>query len=117
MPGTFPITWDKPKRLSGWLWLLLPAGICVFSTALGALFRPKDGDWIPWALAGLVIATIISFGQSIWLARVNTTPWLKFRCALACFFILMMVNSAVSFAGCAVYSSKLGHWILGFGVV
>jgi hypothetical protein len=101
------MTWDKPKNARQWLVLLVPAGICVLSTLAGALLEPKDGDWMSWALAGLFIATLISLGQSIWLARINPSMEGKVGAALVCFAILMAVNSAVSFAGCAVGWSTL----------
>jgi len=101
------MTWDKPKNAVQWLVLFIPAGVCVLATLLGGVIRPKDGDWMGWALMGLLLATIISFGQSIWLARVNPSPGGKVGCALACFAIMMAVNGAVSFAGCAVGSTML----------
>ena len=96
------MTWDKPKNGWQWLMLLVPAGICVVATAAGALAQPKDGDWMGWAVVGLMIATVTSFGLSIWLARKNPSMGEKIGCAVVCFGILMAVNSAVSFAGCAV---------------
>ena len=96
------MTWNKPKN--GWQWLLLlsPASICVLATAVGAVVQPKDGDWMAWALVGLFIATLMSIGLSIWLARVNPSAGEKVGCAILCFVILMAVNGAVSFAGCAL---------------
>ncbi|MGA3170170.1 MAG: hypothetical protein ABSE62_04085 [Chthoniobacteraceae bacterium] len=102
------MTWDKPKKLSGWLWLLAPAGVCVLATTVGTLAQPHQGGWVAWALVGLLIATGISFVQSIWLARVNSTFGRKLGCMLLCFAILMVVNGTVSFAGCVACSSKLG---------
>jgi hypothetical protein len=96
------MTWDKPKKPRQWLALLAPAGICVLSTVAGAIAQPKNGDWMGWALVGLALATLVSFGQSIWLARVNPSVGGKIGCVVVCFAILMMVNGAVSFAGCAV---------------
>ena len=96
------MTWDKPKTGRQWLLLFAPPGICVLSTLMGGLCDGKDGDWIAWALGGLLIATLTSFGMSIWLARVNSSAAAKIGCALICFAILMAVNGAVSFAGCAV---------------
>jgi hypothetical protein len=101
------MTWDKPKNGQQWLLLFLPAGICVLSTLVGGLVQPKDGDWIAWALVGLFIATILSFALSVWLARVNPSAGEKFGCALVCFAILMAVNGAVSFAGCATAFATL----------
>ncbi len=95
------MTWDKPKSGRQWLVLLAPAGICVLATAVGALVDSKNGDWMGWAICGLAIATLMSFGLSIWLARLNPSPGAKFACALICFAILMAINGAVSFAGCA----------------
>lgn len=60
-----------------------------------------------WALAGLAMATLLSFFLSIWLARVNPSSGSKAGCALVCFAIFMAVNGAVSFAGCAVGSTML----------
>jgi hypothetical protein len=101
------MTWDKPKTSRQWLTLFVPAGICVLSTLAGGLLQPKDGDWMGWAIVGLLIATLISFVLSIRLARVNPSPGGKIGCALVCFAILMAVNGAVSFAGCAVGWSTL----------
>jgi hypothetical protein len=96
------MTWDKPKKLRQWLVLLIPAGICVLATALGVLVQPKDGDWTAWAVVGLLIAIVISFGQSIWLARVNQSLAGKIVCALICFAILLAIDGTVSFAGCTI---------------
>ena len=101
------MTWDKPKNARQWLLLSAPPGICVLSTLAGGLLDPKDGDWIAWALVGLLIATVTSIGLSIWLARVNLSGGAKIGCALICFAILMAVNCGVSFAGCAVGWSTL----------
>jgi hypothetical protein len=87
--------------------LFAPAGIIVLSTLAGGLIQPANGDWIAWAVVGLVIATVISFVLSIWLARNNPSAGGKIGCALLCFAILMAINSAVSFAGCAVGWSTL----------
>jgi hypothetical protein len=101
------MTWDKPKNAGQWLLLFAPPGICVLSTVMGGLVNPKEGNWMAWALLGLLIASFVSFGLSIWLARVNPSPGGKIGCALVCFTILMAVNFAVSFAGCAVGSTML----------
>jgi len=101
------MTWDKPKNFGHWLLLLIPAGICVLATVAGGVFEPQDGNWMGWALVGLVIAAVTSLAQSIWLARVNPTPSGKIGVALLCFVLLMVVNCAVSFAGCAVGGSFL----------
>jgi len=82
--------------------LFAPPAMCVLATLAGGVLDPKEGNWTGWALVGLFIATISSFVLSIWLARVNPTPGGKIGCALACFAILMVINAAVSFAGCAV---------------
>lgn len=60
-----------------------------------------------WSLVGLAIATISSFFISLWLARVNESIGGKLGTALLCFFIFMVVNGAVSFAGCAIGSTML----------
>ncbi len=99
--------WNKPKTPLEWLALLAPASICVLSTVVGGLAQPQNGDWMGWALIGLFIATLLSFGQSIWLARVNPSMGGKIGCALAWFAILTAINGAVSFAGCAVGGSIL----------
>jgi type IV secretory pathway TrbD component len=101
------MTWDKPKNAGQWLLLFAPPGICVASTLLGAVVHPEAGDWMAFSLIGLFIATLVSFGLSIWLARVNPLYGDKIACALACFAILMVVNCAVCFAGCAVGSTML----------
>ncbi len=101
------MTWDKPKNALQWLLLFAPPAICVLATLAGGLIEPKDGDWMGWAIVGLFIATLTSFVLSIWLARVNPSAGGKIGCALVCFSILMAVNFAVSFAGCAVGWSTL----------
>lgn len=99
--------WDKPRSGLQWLALLIPAAICVLSTVIGGIVQPKNGDWIPWSIIGLLIASAISFVQSIWLARVNPTPAGKLGCFAVCFCLMMLVNGAVSFAGCAAGFSLL----------
>ena len=94
------MTWDKPRSRRQWLLLFLPASICVFSTIAGGIFQPQEGTWIGWAIAGLLIATIVTFCQSFWLARVNPAFIDKIGSGLVCFIILMMINIGVSFAGC-----------------
>jgi hypothetical protein len=101
------MSWDKPKSGRGWLLLLVPPASCVILTLLGGLIDPKEGNWMGWSLAGLAIATISSFLISIWLARVNESIGGKLGTALLCFFIFMVVNGAVSFAGCAIGSTML----------
>jgi hypothetical protein len=101
------MTWDKPKSARQWFVLFVPAGICVLSTLAGGLAQPNDGDWIGWAVGGLMIAAVVSLGQSIWLARINASTGDKVSCALVCFAILMAVNGAVSFAGCATAFATL----------
>jgi hypothetical protein len=96
------MTWDKPKTSWQWLALLIPAGICVLSSVAGGLFGRENDGWIGWTLLGLVVAICTSLGQSIWLARVNTSLGAKVGCALVCFMVLMIVDCTVSFAGCAV---------------
>jgi hypothetical protein len=101
------MTWDKPKNGRQWLLLFAPAGICVLLTVAGGLIDPKEGDWMAWSLVGLFIATVFSFGLSIWLARVNPSVGGKIGAALVCFVIFMLVNGTVSFAGCALGSTML----------
>jgi hypothetical protein len=101
------MSWDKPKSGPQWLVLFAPASICVLSTLAGGLIDPQDGNWMAWSIIGLLIATVSSFGLSIWLARVNDSPGAKIGSAIVCFIILMLVNGAVSFAGCAVGWSTL----------
>jgi len=95
------MTWDKPKNARQWLLLFTPPALCVVSTLLGGLADPKEGNWIPWSLVGLLLATVTAFCLSIWLARVNTTTGSKIGCAILCFCILMIVTGTVSVAGCA----------------
>jgi hypothetical protein len=101
------MTWDKPKNAKQWALLFVPAGICVLATILGGLVDPREGDWMGWAIVGLLIASAVSVGLSIWLARGNASWGDQFACALVCFLILMAVNCAVSFAGCAVGATML----------
>ena len=101
------MTWDKPKSGRGWLLLCLPPSACVLLTVAGGLIDPKEGNWMAWSLVGLLIATFSSFGLSIWLARVNPSIGGKIGATLLCFFIFVLVNGAVSFAGCAVGSTML----------
>jgi len=101
------MTWDKPNTPLKWLMLFAPPAMCVVATVAGGLIDPKDGDWMGWALMGLLAATVSSLGISGWLARKNTSAGDKFACALVIFAILMVVNCAVSFAGCAAGSTML----------
>ena len=101
------MSWDKPKSAGQWLLLAVPPLCCVLATVAGAIIDPKEGNWMAWSLIGLFLATISSFALSIWLARVNPTAGGKIGTALLCFVIFMVVNGAVSFAGCAVGSSFL----------
>jgi hypothetical protein len=101
------MNWDKPKNGKQWIVLFIPASMCVAATILGGLIAPQEGDWMAWALMGLALATVTSFGLSIWLARVNPSPGGKVGTAILCFVIFMIVNGAVSFAGCAIGSNFL----------
>jgi len=101
------MTWAKPKKAWQWMVLFIPAGICVVATLAGGLIDPKEGNWMAWALIGLFIATLTSFGLSIWLARANKSIGAMLACTVVCFAILMVVNFAVSFAGCALGSTML----------
>ena len=60
-----------------------------------------------WALVGLFIATLLTFVLSIRLSLSNPTTGSKICCAILCFIIMMTINFAVSFAGCAVGSQFL----------
>jgi len=104
---------NAPKK---WNYMALapaaPPMICVVSTGLGAVITPKDGDWMGWALIGLLIATIVTLVLSIrWAMGANhlTRGW-KIVYGIACFAGLMFINCAVSFAGCAVGWSTVGHF-------
>jgi len=101
------MTWDKPKTAGGWLLLCAPPSACVLLTLAGGLIDPKEGDWMGWSLVGLFIATVTSFGLSIWLSRKNPTIGGKIGGTIVCFIIFMVVNGAVSFAGCAVGGTML----------
>jgi hypothetical protein len=101
------VNWDKPKTGQQWLVLCIPPLICVLSTLAGGLADPKDGDWMAWSIVGLLIATVMSAGLGLWLARVNPSLSSKIGTAVVCFVILTAVNCAVSFAGCAVGWSTL----------
>jgi len=101
------MSWDKPKSGRQWLVLFVPPAICALSTLAGGLIDPKDGNWMAWSIVGLLIATVMSAGLGIWLARVNSSLSSKIGTAAVCFIILMLVNGAVSFAGCAVGWSTL----------
>jgi hypothetical protein len=96
------MTWDKPNTPLKWVMLLAPPSMCVLATIFGGIIDPKDGDWTGWALVGLLAATVSSLGMSGWLARKNPSFGAKFGCFLACFALYMVINGAVSFAGCAV---------------
>jgi len=99
------MTWDKPTTPLGWLLLFAPPSCCVLLTLVGGLINPKDGDWMGCSLIGLLLATVSSFGLSIWLARKNTSFGAKLGCFILCFILYMVINFAVSFAGCAAGSA------------
>ena len=101
------MTWDKPNTLPKWLMLFAPPGMCVIATIAGGLIDPSDGDWMGWALMGLLAATVSSLGLAGYLARKNPSTGGKFGCTLVIFAILMVDNCAVSFAGCAAGSTML----------
>jgi hypothetical protein len=101
------MTWDKPNTPLKWLALFSPPAMCVIATVAGGLIDPADGNWMGWALMGLLAATISSIGLSGWLARTNPSGGDKVACGLLIFAILMVVNFAVSFAGCAAGSTML----------
>jgi hypothetical protein len=99
------VNWDRPKRPAQWLLLLTPAALSIVPTMIGGIFDGKGGDWIGWAIMGLLAASLLSFILSIWLARVSPTVGGKLGAAVLIFIILMVVNGTLSFAGCAVGSS------------
>jgi hypothetical protein len=98
------MTWDKPKSGKHWLLLFAPPSCCVVATVLGGLIEPQAGNWMAWSLIGLMLAMASAFVLSIWLARVNQTGGGKLMAAFICFSIYVVVNLAVSFAGCAAGS-------------
>jgi hypothetical protein len=101
------MTWDKPNTPLKWLTLFAPPAMCVIATVAGGLIDPKEGNWMAWALMGLLAASVTSLGLSGYLARKNDSGGATLACILVIFGIYMVVNCAVSFAGCAAGSSFL----------